>query len=110
MQDVPKRPFLNSPHRRELLAELPAEATPALLPRNVSDQGCRLHFSTGTMPTEEPRCPYCVEGVDFKKLKPKLGDLFECERCGHLALPTEPSFVCRCWHCGQLRRFDTKRA
>jgi len=50
------------------------------------------------MARDEPRCPYCVEGDAFKLMTQK-DDKFCCQRCGHLLLPSDPSFVCYCSNC-----------
>src|SRR5215469_5626965 len=54
------------------------------------------------MATDEPRCPYSVEGNGFKLLTP-LGAEFYCHRCGHLLSLTDPNFLCDRWRCRQLR-------
>jgi len=53
------------------------------------------------MATDDPRCPYCVEGNGFKLLK-QVVDAFYCERCSHLSLPADPSFICHCANCERL--------
>lgn len=46
------------------------------------------------------RCPYCVDGENFKLMVAQTGgDWFLCGRCGHLALPSSPAFRCLCKKC-----------
>lgn len=46
------------------------------------------------------RCPYCVEGDNFKEMVVQTGgDWFLCTECGHLALPSQPAFRCLCGKC-----------
>jgi len=54
------------------------------------------------MATDEPRCPYCVEGDEFK-LMTQTGSVFVCQRCGHLVSLSDPNFFCDCWQCRRLR-------
>jgi len=53
------------------------------------------------MATDDPRCPYCVEGDEFKLLE-LAGSLFYCERCGHRSRPADPSYVCDCPNCERM--------
>ena len=59
--------------------------------------------SSAVVPTDKPRCPYCIEHSDFKRLSRFL-DLLTCERCGH-ATSTQNDFVCPCPKCQRLRSF-----
>jgi len=47
------------------------------------------------------RCPYCIEGGNFKAMMGQGGleTAYVCARCGHLAQPTDPSFKCMCNQC-----------
>ena len=62
--------------------------------------------STSTTRVENaPICPYCVEGGNFKVM---IGygspdTWYMCAKCGHLALPTNPSFKCTCAKCVELK-------
>ena len=49
------------------------------------------------MTTDDPRCPYCVEGNGFRLLK-LVGDVFYCKHCGHQSLPSDSIFICYCPH------------
>jgi ribosomal protein S27AE len=56
-----------------------------------------------TMPTTL-KCPYCVERGDFRVMSDHgNGGWYVCGRCGHLALRTNPQFVCTCAKCVGLR-------
>lgn len=50
------------------------------------------------------RCPYCVEGKGFKVMvnRAAAADYYKCMRCGHLARPTNPGFICTCAKCNEL--------
>jgi hypothetical protein len=52
----------------------------------------------------EIRCPYCVEGGNFKVLIHQGGaeTWYMCARCGHLTWPTNPSFTSTCATCVEL--------
>ena len=56
---------------------------------------------------EKPiRCPYCVDGGEFKVMNGAEGDArHACEVCGHLAVPSNPLFECNCERCVQLKIF-----
>ena len=46
------------------------------------------------------RCPYCVEGGGSKvMICQNDGEWYMCAKCGHLALPANPQFVCTCAKC-----------
>ena len=48
------------------------------------------------------RCPYCVEGFDFRPMLQGREGWFICEKCHHIAKPQEPDFRCSCQKCSQL--------
>jgi hypothetical protein len=49
------------------------------------------------------RCPYCVERSEFKAMMPAdLEGWFICDNCGHLTVPGNPEFQCRCPKCSGL--------
>jgi rubrerythrin len=55
---------------------------------------------------EPIRCPYCVEGYDFRLMKERLnGVFFVCEKCGHALMQDNPMWTCRCGKCTELSRF-----
>ena len=64
------------------------------------------------MPESDPtiRCPYCVEGSDFKVMLPIAGgDWHRCEGCGHVVFQNDLAFKCACLNCadfGPLRVFS----
>jgi len=45
------------------------------------------------------RCPYCVSEDHFKPMVRHLDGRFICEKCGHVAFPTDPAFKCWCYRC-----------
>ena len=54
------------------------------------------------MATDDPRCPYCVQGNEFALLHP-LGEAFVCDLCGHIVRSSNPDFQCGCAKCRRLR-------
>jgi hypothetical protein len=53
------------------------------------------------------RCPYCLEGDDFRPMVEVSGQrdgTFFCSRCHHIARSAEPAFKCGCSNCTQLTR------
>src|SRR5215472_5080852 len=53
------------------------------------------------------RCPYCVQGYEFKlmtELTGGTGGIFYCPACRHLVRTAEPDFQCFCRGCLNLRR------
>ena len=62
-------------------------------------------------PSQEPktiRCPYCVEGGQFKAMIGRLGgEWLTCAHCGHLSKPNNPHFKCTCVKCVQLATVES---
>jgi DNA-directed RNA polymerase subunit RPC12/RpoP len=54
-----------------------------------------------TMTTDDVRCPYCVDGDEFRLLR-FTGGRYVCGKCGHIAAPEEQEFVCTCRKCREL--------
>jgi len=54
------------------------------------------------------RCPYCVEGRNFKVMIGQRGSepWYMCARCGHLTWSSNPFFKCTCAKCVELRNRD----
>jgi hypothetical protein len=53
------------------------------------------------------RCPYCVEGLDFRAMVELSGNpdgTFFCSKCHHVAGSAEAAFHCRCTNCRNLKR------
>jgi predicted RNA-binding Zn-ribbon protein involved in translation (DUF1610 family) len=49
------------------------------------------------------RCPYCVEGSEFKLMvRRESGQWYLCPDCGHLAMAENPEFKCPCAKCATL--------
>lgn len=57
------------------------------------------------------RCPYCVEDREFKLMEPRDGanGWYMCDNCGHLAMPGDSDFRCRCAKCAGLGRVSRVR-
>jgi len=49
------------------------------------------------------RCPYCVGGLEFKKMVAHVDGRLICAKCGHIQNPANPSFRCDCYGCRTLR-------
>jgi hypothetical protein len=56
------------------------------------------------MAEQVTRCPYCVEGYDFRPMVHRPEGRFVCRKCGHSAMPGEPDFKCSCRKCAELKR------
>jgi hypothetical protein len=58
------------------------------------------------------RCPYCVEGGNFKEMIGQGGaePWYMCARCGHLTWPANPFFQCTCAKCAALKNRDPEPA
>ena len=54
------------------------------------------------MPTDDPRCPYCIDRDAFRLLTP-AGNVFRCSRCDHMWKPANVLFLCRCENCEKMR-------
>ena len=51
-------------------------------------------------PAEKSRCPYCVEGGNFKLMTiGENGDWYKCDTCGHIVMPRNNLFECPCLNC-----------
>ena len=55
------------------------------------------------MVTDDPRCPYCVQGNEFKLMHHMSGGYLICDHCGHTMLRTDPTYRCRCIKCVRLK-------
>jgi hypothetical protein len=55
------------------------------------------------------RCPYCVLGYEFRPMVAHADGKFVCNKCGHLAIPSDNNFECACWRCLELRALDSRR-
>jgi len=63
----------------------------------LHSDGSGVFFSEAE-PMEPVRCPYCVEGNDFKSMIP-LGKLHVCVKCNHMISPNSEGFRCFCFKC-----------
>lgn len=45
------------------------------------------------------RCPYCMVGGEFRPMVARIEGWFQCESCGHNAMPLDPGFQCACARC-----------
>ena len=55
------------------------------------------------------RCPYCVSGDEFKPMAAAGDGRFACDKCGHLAIPSDKNFRCACRKCFELRLHNIRR-
>jgi hypothetical protein len=57
------------------------------------------------LPMPDPvRCPYCIEGDDFKIMKARgEEEWFLCLRCGHVTIPNHTPYQCNCQTCVKRR-------
>jgi hypothetical protein len=70
----------------------------------TSSRGRKEHGVGETSMPDTIRCPYCIEGGDFKGMKVKAeGEWFLCVQFGHIAIPSHPSYLCSCPKCTERR-------
>jgi hypothetical protein len=53
------------------------------------------------------RCPYCVQGNDFRlmvDLTGGAGGTFYCDACRHLVRAGDREFCCLCAHCRRMNQ------
>lgn len=51
------------------------------------------------------RCPYCVQGKEFRPMLRQLGKKrFVCVGCGHTAVPGPIHSTCHCPRCRKMSR------
>lgn len=58
---------------------------------------------------EPVRCPYCVQGNEFRAmvdLTGGAGATFYCAKCRHLIRAGETEFQCLCPNCTSLKGFS----
>src|SRR5437879_6846596 len=56
-----------------------------------------LQIHRDMMPTHAIlRCAYCRFGNEFRTMKMRAQGWFQCESCGHNAVPLDPEFKCTC--------------
>jgi hypothetical protein len=48
------------------------------------------------------RCPYCVSGHEFHPMIAHVDGRFICNKCGHVARPSDINFNCGCRNCQNL--------
>ena len=60
-------------------------------------------MATSEIPVARVRCPYCVDGNDFRPMVEISDDRHICRKCGHIVSPSESYFVCGCIKCLRLR-------
>src|SRR5215469_4448292 len=51
------------------------------------------------------RCPYCVDGQNFRRMAARENSRFICGRCGHIESPNV-EFECNCGKCAELRKYN----
>lgn len=56
------------------------------------------------MSQEIVRCPYCVEGSDFRPMLQRAEDSFICLGCGHESASDSSHGRCACEKCAQVNR------
>jgi len=61
------------------------------------DHICTLQLSNQTAPIL--RCPYCRVGTEFRTMLERVEGWFQCDGCGHNAMPLDPEFRCACSKC-----------
>jgi hypothetical protein len=49
------------------------------------------------------RCPYCVQGNEFREMAVGIDGRMICTQCDHQANPRERDFKCQCPKCHEIR-------
>jgi NADH pyrophosphatase NudC (nudix superfamily) len=49
------------------------------------------------------RCPYCVFDNKLRVMIRHVDGRYVCNKCGHIARPSENQFKCNCEKCRELR-------
>jgi hypothetical protein len=78
----------------------------ALLP-NESSRDLRIRpdqFGAVELKMGIVRCPYCVDGKNFRALRAASESRYFCEQCGHEVATGEPGFRCECKKCEGYRQ------
>src|SRR5438105_593976 len=78
------------------------EQNPKVFTRLLEELNELLGGAPETMPMQaEPilRCAYCRLGSDFHPMIIRAEGWFQCESCGHNAMPLDPEFKCTCASC-----------
>lgn len=60
------------------------------------------------MTQEIIRCPYCVQGSDFRPMSARSGKSFACLGCGHVSFPEDPHLRCSCQRCLEMNRVASR--
>jgi hypothetical protein len=55
------------------------------------------------------RCPYCVQGNEFRPMQRGETKEFVCPGCGHSATPDDPYVKCHCERCREMNRMSVRR-
>ncbi len=54
------------------------------------------------------RCPYCVQGSEFRPMFRRAEKWFVCVSCGHSAAPSDPYLKCPCPKCHEMKRIASR--
>jgi len=49
------------------------------------------------------RCPFCVLRDEFRPMVAHIDGRYICDKCGHITLPRNRQYECRCPKCERLR-------
>jgi hypothetical protein len=60
------------------------------------------------MSQEIVRCPYCVEGSDFRPMFRQSEESFVCSGCGHESTPEGRYGRCICQRCIRMNRVASR--
>ena len=61
------------------------------------------------MSQEIIRCPYCVQGGEFRPMFRRTEKRFVCISCGHSASAEQPYSKCSCLRCQEMTRIASRR-
>jgi hypothetical protein len=55
------------------------------------------------------RCPYCVEGGEFRPMLQRSTQRFLCPACGHMSIPADPRAKCSCNRCREMNELALRQ-
>jgi hypothetical protein len=61
------------------------------------------------MSEEIVRCPYCVEGGEFRPMLQRSAQRYLCSACGHMSMPFDPRAKCSCNKCREMNELALRQ-
>ena len=54
------------------------------------------------------RCPYCISGVEFRRMIAHVDGRSICSKCGHTTCPGNPEYQCHCLNCRNVEAVTSR--